>query len=106
LTAISRKAAVFDTKKLEWISGEHLNRMPVADIKKVFIPKLIEAGLLTEKEARDREAYIDQVIELMRGRVRTYKQYLEWGGYFSRDPESYDEKAVANTGSRCLPVKG
>jgi glutamyl-tRNA synthetase len=95
LTAISRKAAVFDTKKLEWISGEHLNRMPVADIKKVLIPKLIEAGLLTEKEARDREAYIDQVIELMRGRVRTYNQYLEWGGYFFRDPESYDEKAVA-----------
>jgi glutamyl/glutaminyl-tRNA synthetase len=98
LAAISRKAAVFDTKKLEWISGEHLNRMPAAEIKTVLVPKLINAGLLGEYEVQSRTEYIDAVIGLLRGRVRTYNQYIEWGGYFFRDPQTYDEKAAANTG--------
>jgi len=95
LAAISRKAAVFDTKKLEWISGEHLNRMPAAEIKTVLVPKLINAGLLGENEVQSRTEYIDAVIGLLRGRVRTYNQYIEWGGYFFRDPQTYDEKAAA-----------
>jgi len=95
LTAISRKPAVFDIKKLEWISGEHLNRMPVTKIRQVLIPKLIAAGLIKQEAVKDRTQYIDSVIELLRGRVRTYNQYLEWGFYFFQDPENYDENATA-----------
>jgi len=97
LSAISRKPAVFDPKKLEWISGEHLLRKPVAEIKEVLVPNLIKAGLIPPRrdEAKVREQYIEAVIELLRGRVRTYNQYLEWGAYFFRDPEDYDEKSVA-----------
>ncbi|HNZ36582.1 MAG TPA: glutamate--tRNA ligase [Candidatus Marinimicrobia bacterium] len=95
LTAISRKPAVFDIKKLEWISGEHLNRMPVAKIRSVLVPKLIAAGLINQQESENRTQYVDSVIELLRGRVRTYNQYLEWGCYFFQDPENYDEKAAA-----------
>ena len=95
LTAISRKAAVFDTKKLEWISGEHLNRMSVDKIKQVLVPKLIAAELLDRNEIESRNQYLESVIEILRGRVRTFNQYLEWGRYFFRDPENYDAKAVA-----------
>ena len=95
LTAISRKAAVFDTKKLEWISGEHLSRMSAQKIKRILVPKLVASRLLTENEIDSQSDYLEAIIEILRGRIRTFNQFIEWGGYFFRDPKNYDEKAVA-----------
>lgn len=102
LSAVSRKAAVFDPKKLEFISGEHLSRMSTESIRKNVLPRLIAKQLLSPEPGAEQIAYLDRVIELMRSRIKTFQHFIEWGSYFFTDPLQYEEKARAKYWQRPL----
>lgn len=91
---ISRKSAVFDIKKLDWISGQHLTTMASQNIYDIIVPMLREEKLLNSSDPVDKD-YIMKVIDILKSRVKTYRQFIEWGVYFFRDPLHYDEKVVA-----------
>lgn len=95
LSAISRKAAVFDPKKLEHISGEHISRMQTDELIAQLLPLVIQNRWLSDPPDDQQLEYLTKVIQLMRERIRTFQQFIEWGGYFFCDPVQYDEKAVA-----------
>ncbi|MFA4839321.1 MAG: glutamate--tRNA ligase [Candidatus Neomarinimicrobiota bacterium] len=88
---ISRKAAVFDIKKLDWISGQHLTLMNTERILSDLRPFLEQANVSIDAN----EQKIKDVIDMMKSRVKTYPQFVEWGKYFIIDPESYDETVIA-----------
>jgi glutamyl-tRNA synthetase len=46
-----RKAAVFDTKKLEWMNGQHLSRLSGDDLVNAVAPAFVRAGLFTSLDA-------------------------------------------------------
>ena len=89
---ISRKPTVFDIKKLEWINGKHISRKPVDEIYKEVLPRFVEKGWVKEKP--ENPDYIKAVIALLKSRVKTYNNFLEWGDYFFEEPEEYDQKAA------------
>ena len=49
---LSKKAAVFDTKKLEWMNGQHLSAMPTAELAPLATRAIAAAGLATESGSR------------------------------------------------------
>ncbi len=95
LSAISRKAAVFDPKKLEHISGQHISQMNTDELISQLLPLVIQKRWLPDSPDAKQVEYLSKVVQLMRERIRTFQQFIEWGSYFFKDPIQYDEKAVA-----------
>jgi glutamyl-tRNA synthetase len=93
--SLLKKASVFDTKKLEWMNGQHMARMPIADFDAVVRPMIVEAGVTTDAELSERRAWWHQVIELLRIRSRTTLEFINLAVPYFRNEITLDEQAVA-----------
>jgi glutamyl-tRNA synthetase len=71
-----KKASIFDTKKLEWMNGQHLSRQDAAALRPHLLPHLAsEAQPAAFWEAQG--ARLDTIIELTKARARTTLQLAE-----------------------------
>jgi glutamyl-tRNA synthetase len=90
-----KKASVFDTKKLEWMNGQHLARMPLADLAPLVARKLAEAGLASESDVAERAAWYHPLFDLLRVRSRTVDDIVRQARPFLAATVAYDEHAAA-----------
>jgi glutamyl-tRNA synthetase len=92
---LQRKAAIFDPKKLEWMNGQHLSLMPLADLEPTATKAIVGAGLATpEYLAENREWYL-QLLDLLRVRARIVDDIVRQAGPYFLDEIPYDPEAVA-----------
>jgi len=94
LEDIARKSAIFDLKKFDWVSNEHIKQTANEEIYEHILPILVAKNLVSAEPDSAARLYILKFIDLMKQRFRTYQQFGELGGYFFKDPEAYEEKAV------------
>ncbi len=94
LSGISRKSAIFDPVKLEWVNSEHIKRYSTEKLLEKVVPYLTEAGLITPEEVEQRRDYLLKVVELFKNRMKTLKDLAKYGRYFFKDPERYDPNAL------------
>ena len=94
INGISRKSAVFDPKKLEWVNSEHLKIYPTEELLQWVLPSLRESHLITDFDAERKVPYLIRVLDLFKNRMKTTKDLAKYGRYFFKDPERYDEKAL------------
>jgi len=71
LEGIQKKAAVFDTTKLEWMNGEYLTALPAADLIPAVRRELEQMGVAVG----DRD--LVPLIDTVKGRARTILQLAE-----------------------------
>ena len=90
-----RKASVFDTKKLEWMNGQHLSMLPVEDVAQWVTPALVAAGLATPHELATRHDWYRSLLELLRVRARTIDDVVRQAEPYFREHIEYDPEAVA-----------
>jgi len=64
LDGISGGNAVFNTEKLDWMNGQYIARMPIADLSAILRPMFDEAGLGGESLVRDIASF-DRLLELL-----------------------------------------
>lgn len=95
LEQMSKKAAIYDTKKLTWMNGQYLTDLPLAAILPEVKPFFVKAGLVDEAWLEANEAYFAQLIDTVRVRVKTLQEVVDASTYFFHDLEGYDEKGVA-----------
>ena len=91
LGKVNKKSAVFDVKKLNWISGHHLmfrSNMDILDNVRGLVPEWGKTGS---------DAYAMKVIDQLKVRSKTLIQLAEQSNYFFTDPESIDEEAKMNS---------
>lgn len=88
INRVQKKSAVFDEKKLQWMSGQHIYEKSAQE-------------LLTDIHDNDPdwrksndEKYVLKVIELMKERVKSLRDMREMTAMFFEDPKEYDEKVV------------
>jgi glutamyl-tRNA synthetase len=86
LDGISKKSAVFDERKLEWMNGQYLNAMSVGDFLEIAQPMM---------NGKSDKATMLKIASLIKPRVRRLNEIAGATSYFFGDPTSYDEKAVA-----------
>ena len=79
LSRVTRKAAVFDFDKLNYINQEHLKALDPMVRLSMVKPFWIEAGLSVEKHS---DQYLADSLTLMAGRGRTAKEMAEFSDYF------------------------
>ena len=82
-------AAQFDMKKLTWMNGEYMQKLPLDEFSAICFGELEKAGIDAEPE------YAAKVFELVRERVRTVADITPMVSYFFTDEYEYDEKAVS-----------
>ena len=92
---MSKKAAVYDTKKLTWLNGQYLSSLPLEDIMPEVKPFFIKAGLVDENWLDTNAAYFEKLIDVVRVRVKTLQEVVDASTYFFEDLTGYDEKGIA-----------
>lgn len=92
ISKVSKKAAIYDTKKLAWINGHYLNSMSLDDVTGQTIPFLLRKNLITEIQAVEEYNSVKSIIDVVRNRVKTLVELTEAMEYFFKDVTEYDEK--------------
>ena len=92
LTKVSRTAAVYDTRKLLWMNGRYMVELDIDTVTREAIPFLIQQGMVSEQQARERYEEIRKVVGAVRDRVKTLVELADAVEYFFRDVVEYDEK--------------
>lgn len=97
LEQMSKKAAIYDTKKLTWMNGQYLSELPLEKILPEAKPFFIKDGLVAEEWFNDaaNEAYFEKLVDVVRVRVKTLQEVADASSYFFKELEGYDEKGVS-----------
>ena len=92
---MSKKAAIYDTKKLTWLNGQYLSTLPLDNIVEAAIPFFKAANLVDDNFLAEHKDYFRHLIDVVRVRVKTLKELVDASTYFFQDFSDYDEKGVA-----------
>ena len=95
LEQMSKKAAVYDTKKLTWMNGQYLSELPLEKILPEAETFFIKYGLVTKEWLAENKEYFAKLVDTVRVRVKTLQEVADASAYFFKDVEAYDEKGVA-----------
>lgn len=93
LARAGKSGAIFDATKLEWMNGEYIKELPLDELVECALPVLEREGLMPESPGAEELAYLGQVLELMRERLKTLNDLISLGGFFFREEVEPDEKA-------------
>jgi glutamyl-tRNA synthetase len=94
---LSKNAAVFDVKKLEWMNGQHLSMMMAADLAPLVTRGIVAAGLASEADLAARGPWYFALIDLLKVRARTIDDIVRQAIPYLNDGIDYDSDAVAKT---------
>ncbi len=92
---LQKKAAVFDTQKLEWMNGQYLSTMPLEKLEPRVTPAIAAAGLAPEESLRGKR-YL-ALLDLLRVRARTIHDIVRQAAPYLSDTIEYDPDAVAKS---------
>ena len=92
---LQKKAAVFDTKKLEWMNGQHLALIPIDELAALMAPLMEKAGLASAEDLRTRHEWFCGVLELLRVRARLLDEIVDQAKPFFTELVEYDADAVS-----------
>ena len=92
---LSKKAAIFDTKKLEWMNGQHLSFLANDALATLVTPALIAAGLATANELATRRDWYLALLDLLKVRARTIDDLVRQAAPYLREHIDYDDEAMA-----------
>lgn len=69
LDHIIKSAAVFDQEKLNWLNRHYLKQLPLAEVAKMSVPFLVEAGFLSEPVAPPVLEWLEMVIDAVINKI-------------------------------------
>ncbi|MCL6520051.1 MAG: glutamate--tRNA ligase [Armatimonadetes bacterium] len=94
IEGIVRNPAIFDIQKLEWMNGEYIRKADLGRIADLCIPFLRQAGFFPENPTVEDGAYLREVVNLVRDRLKYLAQIVEFADFFFISELSYEEKGV------------
>ncbi len=95
LERITRKDAIFDETKLDWMNGEYIKAMGAKAWVDVVSPFLIEAGLTTKEAIKENEEWYEKLYPLVAERMKRLTEAPEKVAFIFDGPTvKLDEKSV------------
>jgi glutamyl-tRNA synthetase len=90
-----RKAAVFDTKKLDWMNGQHLSRLSAEALAPLAMPTFVREGLLAEHDPAAQSPEFYKLLDFVKERCRTLDDLARLARpYFTKLPFAIDPALV------------
>jgi glutamyl-tRNA synthetase len=90
-----KKAAVFDTKKLEWMNGQHLSMMPAEALARIVTPQIIAAGLASGETLEKIHQRYMATLDLLKVRARTTDDIVRQAKPYLTQQVEYEPEAVS-----------
>jgi glutamyl-tRNA synthetase len=97
LDRLHKKAAIFDTQKLEWMNGQHLSRRPLSEVLPRVTDALVRHGVATQEFLDERPEWTAHLVDQLRVRARTVEEVVKQARPYILDTIEYDQDAVAKT---------
>ena len=94
LEGISKKNAVFDQAKLEWMNGRYISGMDPQEILKLVEDKFKAGKLLSQNAGTQETEYLLKVLDLVKERCRLTGDFLPRSRFFFPVELDYDPQAV------------
>ncbi len=94
---LQRKAAIFDPQKLDWMNGQHLSRIPLAELEPRVTVAMTSAGLVDENTIAHRRDWYLSLLDLLRVRARTIDDIVRQAKPYFPEPIEYDEESIAKS---------
>ncbi|NIS15961.1 MAG: glutamate--tRNA ligase [Aliifodinibius sp.] len=86
--------AIFDPVKLTWMNSQYIMKTDNHTLVQLITPFIIEADLATKYWIETRWQWMLRVVEVLKERCTTLKDFAENGSYFFRADFEYDPKGV------------
>jgi len=85
---VQKKSAVFDERKLQWVSGQHIAKKSAVEILDSII------NYYPNWRKSEDNQYVIRVIDLMKVRAKSLREMQDITSIFFEDPKEYDKKAM------------
>jgi len=92
LATINRRNAAFDLNKCDWLNGQYVIQMPLDRFRELSEPFIRKAGVVVHDEA-----YLLRVLEIVKGKIKLFRDIPEWINYFFTEEYPYDPESVEKT---------
>lgn len=92
LSKINRRNAAFDLDKCNWLNGQYIQQMPLARFRELSEPFIRKAEI-----AITDETYLLQVLEIVKEKIKLFKDVPEWISYFFTEDFPLEQEAVEKT---------
>ena len=94
LERVSKSGGVFDINKLNWLNGHYIRESPVERITDLAIPFLIEAGYITEEDAKEKYGWLKDLVSVLQDRIDYIAEIKEKAGiFFKTEIEFKDDES-------------
>ena len=95
LDRITKKDAIFDETKLDWMNGVYIQNMPASEWVDATAPFLIQAGLCTEQDIKEKHEWFEKLYPLLAERLKRLDEAPEKLAFLFDGPNiTLDEKSV------------
>lgn len=74
---LSHSGAVFSIEKMKWVNAQHIRKLDIDDLTNRALPYLLETGLITENDIKNRFDWVRLIISALSERVETLKEFGE-----------------------------
>ncbi|GBC83505.1 Glutamate--tRNA ligase [bacterium HR10] len=105
LEGISRANAIFNFEKALWMNAEHLRAMSAQELFPFVRAELEKEGLWREEYAHERREWFLWVIDLLKVRARTLRDFVTSGRPYFSDEFPMDPEAVEKNLRKDAAVK-
>jgi glutamyl-tRNA synthetase len=92
LTKINRRNASFDLGKCNWLNGQYVLQMSLGRFRELSEPFIQKAGIIVSDGA-----YLLKVLEIVKEKIKLFKDVPDWIGYFFTEEYPFDPELVENT---------
>ena len=91
LSKVRKAAAQFDQKKLDWLNGQYIKKLPVEKLAGLIAERVKAKGWLKPEHTRQ---WLEQVATLLQDRLRVFEDLEEEHSFLFQEP-AYEPEAVA-----------
>ena len=96
----SRSGARFDFEKGKWFNHKYLQEMSGEQLAQLFKPVMSAHGV---DSSAFNDSYIARAVDMVKSRISFVSDLWDQAGFFFREPETYDPKAVKKRWSEEMP---
>jgi len=95
LDKVGKNASIYDLKKLTWLNSHYLRTKEKELIGEMTLPFLQKEKMISGELTEEEKKYVEQVVDLVREKVKTLQEVADASIYFFSEDFPYDQDEMA-----------
>ncbi len=94
LQRVTKHAAMYDIKKLEWMNAQYFRQIPVDIVLHNILSSLVSRGWITDDPSPQQLAWLRTIVAFVKERARNEQELMTMMSYYFEGISTYDRKGV------------